>query len=72
MQVAARTGAWSGNELPYLRRVAYLESHGTEYIDTGIIATSKEFEVMNELNKAATDDEREVWRTLLDSLPVPN
>ena len=39
MQVAARTGAWSGNELPYLRRVAYLESHGTEWIDTGIIPT---------------------------------
>ena len=28
--------------LPYLRRVAYLESHGTEYIDTGIIATSND------------------------------
>ena len=25
--------------LPYLRRVAYLESHGTEWIDTGIIPT---------------------------------
>ena len=23
--------------LPYLRRVAYLESHGTEYIDTGVV-----------------------------------
>ena len=32
----------------------------------------KEFEVMNELNKAATDDEREVWQTLIDELPVPN
>ena len=27
---------------------------------------------MNELNKAATYDERDVWQTLLDSLPVPN
>lgn len=36
MQLAARTGAWSGNPLPYKRRLAYLESHGTEYIDTGI------------------------------------
>lgn len=41
MQEAVRIGAWSdGKKLQYLRRVAYLESHGTEYIDTGIIATS--------------------------------
>ena len=39
MLVAARTGAWSGKKLPYLRRVAYLESHETEWIDTGIIPT---------------------------------
>ena len=41
MLVAARDGAWakSGAPLPYLRRVAYLESHGTEWIDTGIIPT---------------------------------
>ena len=34
MQLAARTGAWtkSGAPIPYLRRVAYLESHGTEWI----------------------------------------
>lgn len=38
MELAARTGAWSGKPLPYLRRVAYLESHGTEWIDTGITA----------------------------------
>ena len=36
MMVGARTAAWSGNALPYLRRVAYLESHGTEYVSTGI------------------------------------
>lgn len=29
-------GGRSGKELPYLRRVAYLESHGKEWIDTGI------------------------------------
>ena len=34
MMLGARTAAWSGKRLPYLRRVAYLESHGTEYIDT--------------------------------------
>ena len=37
MQEAVRVGAWSGKALPYLRRVAYLESHGTEYIDTGVV-----------------------------------
>ena len=41
MMLGARTGAWakSGAPLPYLRRVAYLESRGTEWIDTGIIPT---------------------------------
>ena len=33
----AQRAAMMGGKLPYLRRVAYLESHGTEYIDTGII-----------------------------------
>ena len=37
MMLGARTAAWSGKKLPYLRRVAYLESHGMEWIDTGII-----------------------------------
>ena len=35
MMEAVRNGAWSGNPLPYLRRVAYLESNGNCYIDTG-------------------------------------
>ena len=39
MMLGARTAAWSGKALPYLRRVAYLESHGTEWLDTGIIPT---------------------------------
>ena len=41
MQVAARIGTMArrGTPLPYLRRVEYLESHGTEWIDTGIIPT---------------------------------
>ena len=33
--LGARTAAWSGKRLPYLRRVAYLESNGNCYIDTG-------------------------------------
>ena len=37
--MASRTAEWS-KALPYLRRVAYLESHGTEFIDTGIVPTS--------------------------------
>ena len=28
-------------QLPYLRRVAYLESHGTEWIDTGVLSSSE-------------------------------
>ena len=35
MMLGARTAAWSGKRLPYLRRVAYLESNGNCYIDTG-------------------------------------
>ena len=36
MMVGARTAAWSGKALPYLRRVAYLESSGTQYVDFGV------------------------------------
>ena len=41
MMLGARTGAWGGKPLPYLRRVEYLESHGTEWIDTGFVASSE-------------------------------
>ena len=34
MLVAARTAAWSGKALPYDAEVEYLESTGTQYIDT--------------------------------------
>ena len=37
MLVAARTGAWSGKRLPYDAEVEYLESTGTQWIDTGVI-----------------------------------
>ena len=36
MMLGARTGVWSGKPLPYLLRVAYLESNGNCYIDTGL------------------------------------
>ena len=36
MLVAARTGAWSGKRLPYDAEVEYLESTGTQWIDTGV------------------------------------
>lgn len=36
MMLGARTGAWGGKPLPYLRRVEYLKSHGTEWICTGV------------------------------------
>ena len=39
MMLGARTGAWSGKPLPYDAEVEYLESTGTQYIDTEIIAT---------------------------------
>ena len=35
MMEAVRNGAWSGKSLPYLRRVVYLESSGTQRINTG-------------------------------------
>ena len=41
--MAARTAAWSGKHLPYLRRVAYLESSGTQRIDTGYSPISTSF-----------------------------
>ena len=39
MLVAARTGAWSGKRLPYDAEVEYLESTGTQWIDTGIVCS---------------------------------
>ena len=39
MMLGARTAAWSGKSLPYDAEVEYLESTGTQYIDTEIIAT---------------------------------
>lgn len=36
MLVSARTAAWSGKHLPYDAEVEYLESTGTQWIDTGI------------------------------------
>lgn len=43
MELAARIGSWSGKPLPYLRRVAYLESSGTQRIDTGYSPISTSF-----------------------------
>ena len=42
MMLGARTGAWGGKPLPYLRRVAYLESDGQQYIDT-LVDTGVDF-----------------------------
>lgn len=39
MMLGARTGAWGGKALPYLRRVAYLEYDGKQYIDTLVVPT---------------------------------
>ena len=39
MMLGARTAAWNGRRLPYDAEVEYLESTGTQWIDTGIIAT---------------------------------
>ena len=37
MMLGSRTGAWqSGKKLPFKRRLAYLESTGTQWIDTGL------------------------------------
>ena len=40
MMLGARTAAWSGKALPYDAEVEYLESTGTQWIDTGFIPTS--------------------------------
>lgn len=37
MILGARTGAWSGKRLPYDAEVEYLESTGTQCVDTGVI-----------------------------------
>ena len=46
MDMAVRTGAWSGKALPYLRRVAYLESDGNQIIDTGLVAYPDDNQVL--------------------------
>ena len=40
MSLASRQNMWNGN-LPYTKRVAYIESDGTQWIDTGINPTSE-------------------------------
>ena len=35
MMLGARTAAWSGKQLPYDAEVEYLESSGTQWINTG-------------------------------------
>ena len=37
--LGARTGAWSVKQLPYDAEVEYLESTGTQYINTGFVPT---------------------------------
>lgn len=37
MLIAARNGFWAGKRLPYDAEVEYLESTGTQYIDTGLL-----------------------------------
>lgn len=44
MLVAARTGAWSGKPLPYDAEVEYLESTGTQWVDTGLVWDAGEWE----------------------------
>ena len=40
MIIGARTGAWSGKTLPYLRRLGYIESTGSQYIVSHVTATN--------------------------------
>ena len=39
MMLGARTAAWGGKDLPYDAEVEWLQGHGFEYIDTGLILT---------------------------------
>ena len=42
--LGARTGAWSGKPLPYDAEVEYLGSTGVQYIDTGLVWDSGEWD----------------------------
>ena len=44
MMLGARTAAWSGKSLPYDAEVEYLESTGTQWIDTGVTMTNDLFD----------------------------
>ena len=44
MMLGARTAAWSGKQLPYDAEVEYLESTGTQWIDTGVTMTNDLFD----------------------------
>lgn len=43
MQIAARTGVWSGNPLPYLRRVAWIGFREEQWTDLGIPVINHEY-----------------------------
>ena len=61
MMLGARTAAWSGKKLPFLRRVAFLQSHGTEFIDlVGFRFTGEERFVCEQAFLTPTMDEK-VW-----------
>ena len=40
MMLGVRTAAWSGKALPYDAEVEYIESTGSQYIDTGVYAVN--------------------------------
>lgn len=40
MVLGARTAMWGGKKLPYKKRLEYIESSGTQYIDTGFSPSS--------------------------------
>ena len=42
MMLGARTAAWSGKPLPYDAEVEYLESMGTQWIDTGYVLSASD------------------------------
>ena len=42
MMLGARMAAWSGKDLPYDAEVEYLESTGTQWIDTGLLCSGSD------------------------------
>lgn len=58
--MAERTAAWSGKQLPYLRRVAYLKTTGKQLVRTGLRVDSGLWRLVSRIHVAGGNSENHI------------